>query len=108
MLRDNITVNQIIERLTNDGDLRRMLGQYRFDDNPEVDRELRKDFHQDLVTILLEYKDPARIVRLYKSNQLGFFILRIIRNQIISNKSPYYKTHGRWQKTRLPYEEGKI
>lgn len=48
-----------------------------------------QDLAQNVYLILLEY-DEARLVDLYESGSLGFFIARIICNQYLSKNSPFY------------------
>ena len=52
---------------------------------PELD-----DLAQMIYEILLTY-DEQKIVELYQNNQLGFFIVRVIKNQYFSNTSPFHK-----------------
>ena len=48
-----------------------------------------EDLIQDLYLILLN-SDENLIVALYNKKELGFYILRISRNQLLSKNSPYY------------------
>lgn len=48
-----------------------------------------QDLIQDIYLILLN-SDENLIVALYNKGELGFYILRISRNQLISKNSPYY------------------
>ena len=48
-----------------------------------------EDLIQDLYLILLN-SDENLIVALYNKGELGFYILRISRNQLLSKNSPYY------------------
>ena len=52
---------------------------------PELD-----DLSQMIYEVLLTY-DEQKIVELYENKQLGFFIVRIIKNQYFSNSSPFYQ-----------------
>ena len=47
------------------------------------------DLIQDIYLLLLE-KDDNLIISLYEKNQLGFYLLKIARNQLLSQNSPYY------------------
>ena len=49
-----------------------------------------KDLAQTVYLVLLEY-DEEKIVDLWNSGALGFFIARIIINQYRSTSSPFYK-----------------
>ena len=49
-----------------------------------------KDLAQTVYLVLLEY-DEEKIVDLWNSGALGFFIARIIINQYRSKSSPFYK-----------------
>lgn len=48
-----------------------------------------QDLIQDIYLILLN-SDENLIVALYNKEELGFYILRISRNQLLSKNSPYY------------------
>lgn len=48
-----------------------------------------EDLIQDIYLILLN-SDENLIVALYNKEELGFYILRISRNQLLSKNSPYY------------------
>lgn len=48
-----------------------------------------QDLIQDIYLILLNC-DENLIVSLYNKEELGFYILRIARNQLLSKNSPYY------------------
>lgn len=47
------------------------------------------DLVQDIYILLLE-KDDSLISDLYNKKELGYYILKITRNQLISDHSPYY------------------
>lgn len=47
------------------------------------------DLVQDIYVLLLE-KDDKLIIDLYNKGELGFYLLRIARNQLLSANSPYY------------------
>lgn len=48
-----------------------------------------QDLAQGVYLILLEYNE-ARLVDLYETGALGFFIARIICNQYLSKNSPFF------------------
>ena len=47
------------------------------------------DLVQDIYVLLLE-KDDKLIIDLYNKGELGFYLLKIARNQLLSKNSPYY------------------
>ena len=47
------------------------------------------DLVQDIYVLLLE-KDDDLIIDLYNKGELGFYLLKIARNQLLSANSPYY------------------
>ena len=53
-----------------------------------------QDLIQDIYLILLN-SDENLIVALYNKGELGFYILRISRNQLLSKNSPYYTKYIR-------------
>ena len=54
-----------------------------------------QDLIQDIYLILLN-SDENLIVTLYDKGELGFYILRISRNQLLSKNSPYYTKYIRF------------
>ena len=48
-----------------------------------------QDLIQDIYLILLN-SDENLIVTLYNKEELGFYLLKIARNQLLSKNSPYY------------------
>lgn len=47
------------------------------------------DLVQDIYVLLLE-KDDDLIISLYNKGELGFYLLRIAKNQLLSANSPYF------------------
>lgn len=54
------------------------------------------DLVQDIYVLLLE-KDDDLIIDLYNKGELGFYLLKIARNQLLSANSPYYQKYIRFQ-----------
>ena len=48
-----------------------------------------EDLIQDIYLLLLQ-KDDNLIVNLYNKDEIGFYLLKIARNQLLSKNSPYY------------------
>ena len=48
-----------------------------------------EDLIQDVYLLLLQ-KDDDLIVNLYNKDEIGFYLLKIVRNQLLSKNSPYY------------------
>ena len=48
-----------------------------------------EDLIQDIYLLLLQ-KDDDLIVNLYNKGEIGFYLLKIARNQLLSANSPYY------------------
>lgn len=48
-----------------------------------------EDLIQDIYVLLLQ-KDDDLIVNLYNKDEIGFYLLKIARNQLLSKNSPYY------------------
>lgn len=61
-----------------------------------VPNQSLSDLVQDLYYELLQ-KDDATIIRLYNHNELNYFIVGIIRNNLFSTSSPYYYKYKRFQ-----------
>ena len=48
-----------------------------------------EDLVQDIYLLLLQKNDDL-IVNLYNKDEIGFYLLKIARNQLLSKNSPYY------------------
>ena len=48
-----------------------------------------EDLIQEIYLLLLQ-KDDNLIVNLYNKDEIGFYLLKIARNQLLSKNSPYY------------------
>lgn len=57
--------------------------------NIGVSPSLMDDFVQEIYLILLEY-DRDKIEQMYNSNQLKYWLTRVIKNQWNSSTSPFY------------------
>ena len=55
-----------------------------------------EDLIQDVYLLLLQ-KDEDLIVNLYNKGELGYYILKVVRNQLLSKNSPYYQKYIRFQ-----------
>lgn len=51
-----------------------------------------QDLIQDIYLLLLE-KDDTFIIGLYEKGDLGFWLLKVVRNQLLSVNSRYYYTY---------------
>ena len=50
-----------------------------------------KDLSQEIYLDLLS-KDEDKIVNLYETNQIRFFVVRMVTNNLFSKNSPFYQT----------------
>lgn len=73
----------------------------------KVTSPILSDFAQMIYLALLEY-DEHRIVDIYESGQINFFLVRIIKNQWLSTTSPFYhlmRKFGRRSDEMMTYNE---
>ena len=71
-----------------------------------------EDLIQEIYLLLLQ-KDDDLIVNLYNKDEIGFYLLKIARNQLLSKNSPYYQKYIRFQSnsdditqaTNIPIED---
>ena len=55
-----------------------------------------EDLIQEIYLLLLQ-KDDDLIVNLYNKDEIGFYLLKISRNQLLSKNSPYYTKYIKFQ-----------
>lgn len=82
-----MTKNEIIEELFNDGTVKKIVFKLLASSKNRFDAP--DDLIQDIYLLLLEKEDEL-VISLYNKNQLGFYLLKIARNQLLSQNSPYY------------------
>lgn len=71
-----------------------------------------EDLIQDVYLLLLEKGDKL-IVDLYERGELAYYLLKVVRNQLLSANSPYYQKYIRFQShndditqaTNIPIED---
>ena len=105
-----MTKCDVVEKLYKDGTVDRII--YKLLSSSKNPFDCPEDLIQDLYVLLLE-KDDNLIVNLYNKGELGFYLLKIARNQLLSKNSPYYQKYIRFQShndditqaTNIPIED---
>ena len=88
---------RIVEELYRKGELWAMIYKFRLGTvNVDNEYQMKLDFQQDLALILLDYKKPEKIIEMYKKNQLGYFIIMIVKNNLKSRNSPFWTKYNRY------------
>ena len=64
-----------------------------------------EDLIQDVYLLLLQ-KDNNLIVNLYNNGEIGFYLLKIARNQLLSKNSPYYTKYIKFRANSDELEKG--
>lgn len=87
---DEISKNKIVEEIV-------------YNIGSKDDEDL-KDLIQDIYINLLE-KEDSLIENLYSTNQLKFFIVKMVVNNIHSKNSPYYTKYKKDKNNKVKIEE---
>ena len=87
---DEISKNKIVEEIV-------------YNIGSKGDEDL-KDLIQDIYINLLE-KEDSLIENLYNTNQLKYFIIRMVVNNIHSKNSPYYTKYKKNKINKVKIEE---
>ena len=83
-----MTKNEVVEKLAKE----RMVEQICSNIAKSADcDDTLKDLSQEIYLDLLS-KDEEKIVNLYETNQIRFFVVRMVTNNLFSKNSPYYQT----------------
>ena len=82
-----MTKYDVVEKLYKDGTVDRII--YKLLSSSKNPFDCPEDLIQDVYLLLLQ-KDDNFIVNLYNKDEIGFYLLKIARNQILSKNSPYY------------------
>ena len=64
-----------------------------------------EDLIQDVYLLLLEKGDKL-IVNLYERGELAYYLLRVVRNQLLSKNSPYYTKYIKFRAKSDELEKG--
>ena len=78
---------EIVDELSKDSTVEKII--YKLLPTSKNRFDCPEDLVQDIYVLLLE-KDDNLIVNLYNKGELGFYLLKIARNQLLSANSPYY------------------
>lgn len=81
-----MTKNEIIEKLAKE-----RLVETAVANIAKTNSDILNDLSQEIYLDLLQ-KDEQKIVKLYESNQIRFFVVRMILNNLFSKNSPFYQT----------------
>ena len=82
-----MTKCDVVEKLYKDGTVDRII--YKLLSSSKNPFDCPEDLIQDVYLLLLQ-KDDDLIVNLYNKDEIGFYLLKIARNQLLSKNSPYY------------------
>lgn len=83
----------IIEKIANEKVVENLLQKHTdFSNDPYID-----DLAQDIYICLLE-TDSETIEKLYNSNELEYYIKKIIKNNLYSKTSPFFYKYERFRK----------
>ena len=105
-----MTKCDVVEKLYKDGTVDRII--YKLLSSSKNPFDCPEDLIQDIYLLLLQ-KDDDLIVNLYNKDEIGFYLLKIARNQLLSKNSPYYQKYIRFQSnsdditqaTNIPIED---
>jgi len=65
--------------------------------------DLFYDAQQEIALIILNH-DRVKIIKMYDNNELKWFLIKIIKNQLESSTSPFYKKYIKYKKTFIELE----
>lgn len=82
-----MTKYEIIDELSKDSTVEKII--YKLLPASKNRFDCPEDLIQDIYVLLLE-KDDKLIIDLYNKGELGFYLLRIAKNQLLSANSPYF------------------
>lgn len=82
-----MTKNEVIEELSKEGIVEKIV--YKLLSSSKNRFDAPDDLIQDIYLLLLEKEDEL-VISLYNKGEIGYYLLRIARNQLLSKNSPYY------------------
>lgn len=105
-----MTKNEVIEELSKEGIVEKIV--YKLLSSSKNRFDAPDDLIQDIYLLLLEKEDEL-VISLYNKGEIGYYLLRIARNQLLSKNSPYYTKYIKFraysdeitQATNIPIED---
>lgn len=85
-----MTKYEIIDELSKDSTVEKII--YKLLPASKNRFDAPQDLIQDIYVLLLE-KDDNLIIGLYNKGELGYYLLKIAKNQLLSDHSPYFYTY---------------
>ena len=85
-----MTKYEIIDELSKDSTVEKII--YKLLPASKNRFDCPDDLVQDIYVLLLE-KDDNLIIGLYNKGELGYYLLKIAKNQLLSDHSPYFYTY---------------
>lgn len=82
-----MTKYEIIDELSKDNTVEKII--YKLLPASKNRFDCPEDLVQDIYVLLLE-KDDNLIIGLYNKGELGYYLLKIAKNQLLSDHSPYF------------------
>lgn len=82
-----MTKYEIIDELSKDSTVEKII--YKLLPASKNRFDCPEDLIQDIYVLLLE-KDDKLIIDLYNKGELGYYLLKIVKNQLLSSNSPYF------------------
>lgn len=91
-------IRAVVEEFYKSGLCKKMINSHILFIPEDISEELKKDFEQDVYLLLLEHKEKRRLTKLWNTNRKIFlgYVYSIIRNNLASELSPFYKTYGKY------------
>ena len=81
-----MTKNEVVEKLAKERLVEQIVSNI-----AKTNSDVLKDLSQEIYLDLLS-KDEEKIVNLYETNQIRFFVVRMVTNNLFSKNSPFYQT----------------
>ena len=82
-----MTKNEIIGRLAKERLVEQIVSNIaKSSDCDDTLKDLSQEIYLDLLS-----KDEEKIINLYETNQIRFFVVRMVTNNLFSKNSPYYQ-----------------
>ena len=98
-----MTKNEVIDIIARDHLVERIVNKLLSSSKNPFD--CPEDLIQEIYLLLLQ-KDDDLIVNLYNKGEIGFYLLKIARNQLLSKNSPYYTKYIKFRAQSDELEKG--
>ncbi len=108
-IKELTTIDEVVAKLAVDPRVDQIINRFNQSNRkvhliPEICIEMLKDFKQDLLIMLFEYKDKQKIINLFNSGEIYYFITRIVFCELTSTDRYFWRRYQKYYNKKVGLE----